>query len=83
MELTEETIRNIVREELKGAGTKKEWLDPKDVEEEFGISKTVLWRLRNDPNNPLPYTSMNNKKILYNRADINAHLERNKRNANL
>lgn len=82
MEITQETIRNIVREEVNNIQVKKDWLTKKEVMEEFGISTTVLWRLCNDPENPLPYSSMGSKKHLYNRADINAHLERNKRNAN-
>jgi predicted DNA-binding transcriptional regulator AlpA len=74
-----ETIDKAVRESIKQA-LPKEWLTKAEVIAEFGISETTLWRLINEKRNPLPYTTFGDKKQLFNRKDINAYLERNKRN---
>lgn len=58
----------------------KEWLSKEELSAEFGIKSTTIWKLCNDPFDPLPYSSVGTKKQLFHRADINAYLQRRKRN---
>lgn len=58
----------------------KEWLTKEEFSQEFGIASTTIWKLCNDPYDPLPYSTVGSKKPLFNRADINAYLQRRKRN---
>lgn len=58
----------------------KEWLTKKELCDEFGIKPTTVHTLINDPVDPLPYSTMGEKKQLFNRNDINDFLNRRKRN---
>ena len=55
---------------------KKEWLNPREVNKEFGFSTSTLakWRMNNLN---LPFSKMG-KYIRYKRSDIEAFLESNK-----
>lgn len=71
-----ETIKQAVQEAIP-----KPWLTKRELCREFGISDTTLWRIINDPHDPLPYSSLGSKGQLFKRDDVNAFLERRKRNA--
>lgn len=73
-------IKEIVREVLSEVAP-KEWLTRENLEQEFGVKTTTLWKMENRKVDPLPYTSLGDRKHLYHRKDIEAILEKNKRNA--
>ena len=53
----------------------KRWLTPKELEEEFGISKSTQAKYR--MNNKIPYSKIG-KYIRYDRNDIDSWLENHK-----
>jgi hypothetical protein len=80
--MLEETIRNIVREEIKKclASVPKsekeggpEFLNPAGVEKYYGISKGTLanWRCQGDG----PAFSKNGRTITYNRKDVEDYIK--------
>ena len=75
-----EEITDIVENAVRKA-MPKQWLSKSDLCEEFGIESTLVWKLINDPTDPLPFSTLGSKKQLFNREDVNAFLNRRKRNA--
>ncbi|MBC7914503.1 MAG: hypothetical protein H7Y07_10325 [Pyrinomonadaceae bacterium] len=81
--MTPEEIKEIINKAIKEAiaeAMPPEWLTKEQLCKEFGIKDTTIWKLENDPNDPLIYSSMGSHKHLYHRPDINAFLTKRKRN---
>lgn len=77
--MSEEQLTQTIKQAISQA-IPKEWLTKEDLCREFKISSTLLRELENDVTDPLIFTTMGSKKHLYHRPDINAFLERRKRN---
>lgn len=77
--MSSEEIKEAIKQGISEA-MPKQWLTKKDLCSEFGIEGTLVWKMINDPVDPLPFSTIGEKKQLFNRDDINAWLNRRKRN---
>ena len=74
-----EEIKEAIKQGISEA-MPKQWLTKKELCNEFGIESTLVWKMINDPVDPLPFSTIGEKKQLFSRDDINAWLNRRKRN---
>lgn len=73
--LIKQTIKEAIQEAYP-----KQWLTKKELCQEFSIEGTLVWKMINDPIDPLMFTTIGEKKQLFKREDIYEYLERRKRN---
>lgn len=77
--MSSEEIKKAIKEAVQEAYP-KQWLSKEELCAEFNIESTLVWKMINDPSDPLPFSTLGVKKQLFKREDINAYLERRKRN---
>lgn len=58
----------------------KEWLSKEELCDEFNIEATLVWKMINDPVDPLPFSTIGARKQIFRRADISDWLNRRMRN---
>lgn len=81
--MEQEDLLVLIKQAIKEAiqeSYPKEWLTKKELCHEFSIEGTLVWKMINDPIDPLMFSTIGEKKQLFKRDDINAYLEKRKRN---
>lgn len=77
--MSAEEIKKAIIEAVQEAYP-KEWLTKEELCREFDIEASLVYKMINDPIDALPFSTIGVKKQVFKRADINAYLERRKRN---